>query len=134
TDSHSQTSPSSRRRPSAVVVTIGFVVALYLAWTGAWILLALLEGRIGWPASSDDRTLYWILLKVLLWILPGILIFRYTGVRIGEAFRGNGARSALLWGAGAGLLIGFEVVVRKWIGHQPYRLTFNWSLVNVVLI
>lgn len=126
--------PSSRPETRIVVVTLGFVAALCLAWTGAWLLVAVLEERFGWPASNDARTLYWTVLRALLWVLPGTWLFRYSGIRVGEALRGNGVRSVLLWGVGAGALIGAEVVIRKWLGGQPYSLTFSWSLVSVVVV
>lgn len=123
------------RKPSNVVaVTLGFVAALYLAWTGAWLLLPLLESGIGWPATSDGRTLYWTVMKALLWVAPAVLVFRYAGINVGKATRGDGIRPALVWGVGAGLLIGLEAVVRKWLGNEPFSLTLDWAFLNVVLI
>lgn len=125
---------SSRRETRVVIATFGFVVVLYLAWAGAWMLVTMLGEYVGWPTTNDARTFYWIALKVILWILPAILIFRYSCIEIGEAIRGDGIRSILLWGVGAGVLIGVELVIRKWLGQQSYSFSFSWTMVNVVLI
>lgn len=123
----------ARPKSNVVAVTLGFVAALYVAWTGAWLLLPLLEGGLGWPATSTERTLYWTIMKAVLWIVPSILVSRHTGISVGKAMRGDGVRSALIWGVGAGLLIGAEAIIRKWLGNQPYSLTLDWTFVNVVL-
>jgi len=115
-------------------MTLGFVCALYLAWTGAWILMAKLQTHFGWPSTSDAQTLYWVAMKLVLWIVPAIFVLRSLGMRVGDAMRGNGIASALLWGVGVGVLIGAEAVVRKWLGHQPYSFALSWPMVNVVLV
>lgn len=117
-----------------VGVTLAFVFALYVAWTGAWLLLLVLEDHVGWPATSGARSLYWTVLKGLLWVVPAILLFRYSGMSVNAAFRGKGIRSTFLWGVGAGLLIGTEVILRKWITHEPYSLVLSWPLVSTVVI
>lgn len=134
TAENASTSVTARPKSNVAAVTFGFVAALYLAWTGAWLLLPILENGIGWPATSNDRTLYWTIMKALLWIVPGIFVFRHAGIKIGAAMRGDGVRAALLWGVGAGLLIGLEAVTRKLLGNQPFSIAFDWTFVNVVLI
>lgn len=128
-------SSSPARSPSRVAaVTLGFIAVLYLAWTGAWLLLPVVESRLGWPSTADERTLYWITMRVLLWIVPSLFVFRYAGIRVGDAMRGDGARPAIVWGGGAGLLIGAEAVLRKWLLAQPYSLSPSWTLLSVVVI
>lgn len=133
TDGNSSKLGSVRSDSKVVVVTLGFVFALYIAWTGAWMAMPLLEEHVGWPATSDARSLYWTVLKGLFWVLPAILVFRYSRMSVNDAFRGRGIRSILLWGVGVGALIGAEVVIRKWISHQPYSLAFSWPLLNVIV-
>lgn len=134
TDHRTSNLPSGRPASRLVAVTLGFVFALYIVWTGAWIVLGLLEEHVGWPTTSEARSLYWTALKLLFWVLPSLLLFRYSGMSVRAAFRGKGLRPTLLWGVGAGLLIGAEVVVRKWIRSEPYSLVFDWPLVSVVVI
>jgi membrane protease YdiL (CAAX protease family) len=121
-------------KSGGATVALGYVATLYLAWIGAWLLLSLLSKQVGWPGTSDARVLYWTLMKVMLWIIPATYVLRYCGIRLREAFRGNGIRSILLWGVGAGVLIGAEVIIRHWVGQQPYTLTPGWPLVSTVLI
>jgi membrane protease YdiL (CAAX protease family) len=118
----------------SVTIALGYVVALYLAWIGAWLLSFLLSKKVGWPVSSDAKVLYWTLMKVILWIIPATYILRYSGIRLREAFTGKGLGSILLWGIGAGVLIGAEVIVRHWVGREPYTLTLSWPLISTVLI
>ena len=128
---YSQSGPA----PSGVVATvIGFVAALYLAWTGAWLILPMMETGWGWPTTADERTFYWTMMRVLLWIAPSWLVFRYTGFSVRKAMRGDGVGPALMWGVGAGFLIGVEAIVRKWLLSQPYSLPFSWTLVSVVFV
>lgn len=123
-----------KKASNVVAVTLGFVAALYLAWTGAWLLLPILESGLGWPVTSNGQFLYWTIMKALLWVAPAVLVFRYAGIPVGKAMRGDGIRPVLVWGLGAGLLISVEAVVRKLLGNQPFSLMLDWTLVNVVLI
>lgn len=126
--------PTTRPNTTVVLVTLGFVAALYLTWTGAWVLLEFFQARGGWLATGAGQAVYWTSLKVVLWILPAFYVMRYAGVDLVAAFKGNGIRPILLWGVGAGLLIGAEVIVRKWLGQQPYVVAFSWPFVNAVII
>lgn len=124
----------ARPKSNVVAVTFAYVAALYLTWTGAWLLLPLVEERLAWPVTSNERTAYWTIMRVFLWTVPGMFAFRHIGISLGKAMRGDGVRTTLIWGVGAGLLIGAEAVVRKWLGGQPFSLTFDWPFVSVVLI
>ena len=117
-----------------VGVTLGFVFALYIVWIGAWIAVGVLEEHVGGPVTSNAKSLYWFVLKGVFWVWPAVLVFRYSRMSVRAAFKGDGIRSALLWGVGAGAIIGAEVVLRKWVSHQPYSLEFSWPLVNTVVI
>ena len=48
--------------------------ALFAAWVVAWIVNLTLRSRIGWEPQAD--TFYWIVLKLIVWILPAVLAIR----------------------------------------------------------
>src|SRR5512145_830857 len=102
--------PSSSRIVTACLV---FVAALYVAWILAWLLANALMAHGEWLATSGGRTAYWTGMKLLLWVLPSVILIRYSGRSIRESVCGVSARSVLGWGVGAGLLIGVEVILRK---------------------
>jgi|GEM_PF-347271 len=119
---------------SVVIATLGFVAALYIAWTGAWLLLPLLEHGLGWPATSADRTLYWTIMRAMLWVAPAALVFGYAQINVGEAMRGDGICPAVVWGSGAGLLIGATAVVEKVFSGGSFSLTLDSTFLSVVFI
>ncbi|HHW08877.1 MAG TPA: CPBP family intramembrane metalloprotease [Firmicutes bacterium] len=116
------------------MATLGFVVVLYVTWIGAWLLIGLLEDLVGWPATADDRTFYWTVWRIILWMVPAALVMRYSGIGILEALKGKGLRSILSWGGGVGLLIGMEVCIRLWMGEPPDVPVLNWQLVSTVIM
>jgi membrane protease YdiL (CAAX protease family) len=78
--------------------------ALFAAWVAAWIVNLTLRSRIGWDAQTD--TIYWIALKLIVWILPVVLAIRLIEREPVARFMdlrdpGNG----LLWGFGVGAVL-----------------------------
>ena len=58
--------------------TIFFVLALYAAWAGAWFLERFLEKSAGLPAAGFVHTAYWLIMKLLLWVVPALGIIRLS--------------------------------------------------------
>ena len=51
-----------------------YPLALFAAWVAAWVVNLSLRSRIGWEIQAD--TIYWISLKLIVWILPAVLAIR----------------------------------------------------------
>ena len=52
---------------------------LMLSWIGAWTLNGWLRARYGW--STDADTIYWIGMKLLVWVLPVLIAVRMLARR-----------------------------------------------------
>jgi membrane protease YdiL (CAAX protease family) len=78
--------------------------ALFATWVVAWIVNLTLRPRLGWELQAD--TIYWIVLKLVIWILPVVLAIRLIEQAPVAAFlelraAGRGVR----WGCGVGAML-----------------------------
>ena len=48
--------------------------ALLTAWVAAWLCNLALRADVGWGSSAD--TIYWILLKLAVWVAPALVLIR----------------------------------------------------------
>lgn len=128
---HRDTSSSSR----IVFWTFGFVVALYGAWIGAWILEEALVHQHSWLTTDAGQFAYWTFMKLALWVAPALTLIRLSGQRIRDVIAFGRWRSALLWGGGVGLLLGASALLPVLLRHQPLVIApLSWVLVNVVIV
>ncbi|HOC70917.1 MAG TPA: type II CAAX endopeptidase family protein [Candidatus Hydrogenedentes bacterium] len=112
-----------------------FVFALYFAWTGAWLLERYLETKAGFPVTSGGRFLYWLVMKVFLWILPSIMLLRASGFSVRGVMGCDRVRSILVWGGGTGLLLGTITLTVKWAGGHPlFASPLGWPLFSAVAV
>ena len=78
-----------------------YSLALFAAWVDAWIVNLALRSRIGWGTPAD--TIYWIALKLIVWILPAIVAIRVLErAPVAEFMDLRNPRRGLLWGCGVG--------------------------------
>jgi len=115
--------------------TIAYPPLLFGAWIVAWIINVALRERFQWDANTD--TIYWIAMKVIVWVLPALLairiIERASLVEFLELFH---VRRGLLWGG----LVGLAVVAVNFLGKTlpagtpVHVLTFNLVLLNAVVV
>jgi uncharacterized protein len=123
---------SSRR-----LYIIAFPPLLFGAWIVAWIVNLALRDRFHWDAQAD--TIYWIAMKILIWVLPPLaiihLVERTSVVKFLEVDAAHAARG-VRWG----LLVGLALVVITFAGktlpaHTAARLlTFDLVLLNAVVV
>lgn len=127
-----------RRMPPSsskiVGVCLAAVATLYLSWTVAWLLAGALMEHSDWLTTDGGRTGYWTLMKALLWVLPSVLLIRYSGRTVRQTVSTGSIRTTLAWGVGVGLLIGLEVLVRKYLAHQALSVSPSWGLLNATMI
>jgi membrane protease YdiL (CAAX protease family) len=75
--------------------------ALFAAWVAAWMINLTLRPRLGWEVEAD--TIYWIVLKLVVWIAPALLaIQRLERVPVDEFLDLHNAKRGLIWGLGTG--------------------------------
>ena len=122
--------PSTRRRYIAA-----YPVALFTAWIVAWIANLTLRSRFGWDTQAD--TIYWIILKALVWVLPAVLaIRRFERLPLAAFLELHSPARGLLWGLGAGAAL----VAATWLGQtfpsgaMLRRPPLDAALVNAVIV
>ena len=101
-------SGSARHRRYVAV----YPVALFVAWVTAWIVNLALRSRTGWDTHTD--TVYWISMKVIVWILPAVLAIRLLECApVGEFMELRRPRLGLLWGLGVGVLLWPSTILER---------------------
>ena len=127
-----------RKRPSPsalAYLTLCYVATLYLAWYGAWLVERGLEPRLPWLTSSGGQFAYWTLMKLLLWVMPALVLIRISGKNIREVIGIRRWRSIMVWGGGAGLLIGASDILQRYFTGLPLlKVELSWALLNVVVV
>jgi uncharacterized protein len=108
---------------------------LMLSWIGAWTLNGWLRARYGWSANVD--TIYWIGMKLLIWVLPVLITVRKLAPSGAAAFLGwRHAKRGLAWGcAVGGLLVALTFLGRTLPEGTAFRLpTVSLVLVNAAIV
>lgn len=107
-----------------------YPVALFVAWVTAWIVNLALRSRTGWDTHTD--TVYWISMKVIVWILPAVLAIRLLErAPVGEFMELRRPRPGLLWGLGVGVLL----VAVNYLGKTlPSHTTLHTPQLSLVFV
>ena len=53
-----------------------YPAALWFAWVGAWLIHGQLRARFHWTLAAD--TCFWILMKLVIWVLPALIIIHFV--------------------------------------------------------
>jgi len=115
--------------------TFYFVLFLYAAWIGAWLLEKALETRISWIVSGGGQFGYWTFMTLLLWLLPAIVMIHRLGLRVRDLVAFSRWRSAFLWGITAGFILAAISVINNAYNHVPLiSMTINWSFATSVIV
>jgi uncharacterized protein len=127
---------TKRRSPSWIAASaLVFACILYVAWIGAWLVERSLESHVGWMNTSGGQSAYWLIMKVLLWILPAVVVIRLSGRWLTDVMGFERVRSIIIWGGGVGLILGAITLLTKTLGHQPLFISqLGWPLFSGVLV
>jgi len=129
------TGSGPRPFPRAAGQAAAFACILPVVWTGAWLLERFLEGNTDWMEESGARSLYWLVMKLLLWIAPSLVLIRLSGRSAGGVMGFSRVRGILLWGGGVGLALGVTALAVKWAGHRPlFSSAPGWPLLSGVVV
>jgi membrane protease YdiL (CAAX protease family) len=124
--------PSSSQIANRAIL---FVFFLYIAWIGAWLLEQTLAHYVEYLSTDQGQFVYFLTMKLLLWVVPSILIIRYSGHRFIDVMGRHRLRSMVLWGGGVGLALGAITIGIKALGNQPiFAFGTALSLISGVLV
>jgi len=126
----------AENKSSGIVArTLVFVAALYIAWVAAWLLERHLEQHVGWLSTSGERFAYWTAMKLLLWVILAVVLVRRSGRRVRDVIAIDRLRAALVWGGGAGLIIGATGILQRFFNDEPLvSISPSWALLSVLLV
>jgi membrane protease YdiL (CAAX protease family) len=124
------TAPVSHRAYISV-----YPFALFIAWVVAWNCNLALRGRIGWGPDAD--TVYWIVMKLAIWVVPVLLWIRLAeGAPLAAFLEMRNVAAGLRWGLG----VGAAIVVVNYVGKTlpsgaGLRLPpFDLAVVNAAVV
>jgi uncharacterized protein len=116
------------------IAFISFAFIL-IVWIAVWILKAELDSRTKIFSTEAASFLYWIVAKLLVWILPSVYIIRQTGRTLRGLFRTASWRKTFTWSFSIGGLLVLLHIVWHWIQHTPLLLSeLSFSLINVAIV
>lgn len=113
----------------------GYPATLFLAWCGAWLLNDQLRRQFNWTVGVD--TAFWILMKIVVWVLPVVLVVRFVerdSVFAFLCFRNLG--KGLLWGCATGktLVAVTALTVTLPSGGEIHPPSFSLVFINAVIV
>jgi len=119
---------------AAAVLAFAFILVLHLAWVGAWLLEQYLEAHASLLGTSGGRFGYWLVMKLLLWVLPACVMIHLSGFTVRGVFRLK-RRTSLAWGVGVGISLGIIALLAKTASGQPvFSSSIGWPLFSGVIV
>lgn len=115
-------------------IALAYVLALYAAWSGAWLLSRWLENQAILPGLPFDRFVYWLVMRILLWVIPSVALIRSSGRSVREVLGAGRIKQILLWGGVIGLVWGGKTPIYNMLTNHPvHPIVWDWSFVTAVL-
>ena len=114
---------------------IAYPPLLCASWIVAWILNGALRHRFHWDAGTD--TIYWIAMKVIVWVLPALLAIRVMErASLVQFLELSHAGRGVLWGGVVGLALAAVTLLGKTLpaGTPPHVPSFSVVLLNAVVV
>jgi len=115
-------------------IALAYVFTLYVTWSGAWLFSLWLEEKAILPGQPFDRFAYWLVMRILLWVLPSIALIRRSGRSMREVLGLGRIKAILLWGGILGLVWGGKTPLLNWLTLKPlHPIVWDWSFVTAVI-
>ena len=128
------TTASSTQEKNILGIALAYMLALLIAWSGAWLLADWLQSQTTWLSQPLPMFLYWLILRVVLWVLPSLHIIRLSGQSVREVLGFHRVRAILLWGGIIGLIWGGKTPVFMLLSGQPLQpFVLDLTFVTAVL-
>jgi membrane protease YdiL (CAAX protease family) len=114
---------------------IGYPPLLFASWIVAWIINVALRERFHWDVQTD--TIYWITMKVIVWVVPALLAIRVEEREsLVQFLELTHVGRGVLWGS----LIGLALVAVTFLGKalpagtQAHVPSVSLVLLNAVVV
>lgn len=122
------------RNQNMAGIALAYVFALFAAWSGAWLLSRWLEKQAILPGLSFDRFLYWLVMRILLWVIPSAAIIKRSGRSMREVLYASRVKEIFLWGGVIGLIWGGKAPLFNILAGKPlHTIVLDWPFVTAVL-
>lgn len=115
--------------------TLFAFAAVMILWSIAWLIKYQLDRQSMWLANGPGTSLFWLLAKVIVWILPTWWLIRLSGRSLRDVVNARSWRSWVSWGTCIGLLISLSAVIPKWLQEKailPHSLSDTTLSVLVI--
>ena len=123
-----------REEKSTFTIALLYMLALLITWSGAWLFAIWLREQNSWFGQPFGAFLYWLAMRMLLWVLPSLHIIRLSGRSVREVLGFNRVKAILLWGGITGLIWGGKTPLFALLGGQPVGpIVWDWSFVTAVV-
>lgn len=96
---------------------IVLITIIYALWITAWLIEQRLEAGLI-IVTESSKFFYWLFMKILIWIVPGIYLIRISKSKI-VLLPSKNLKQNLILGIGAGLILGLFALTVKFLRHQP---------------
>ena len=114
---------------------IAYPLLLWASWIVAWTIDIAARGRFNWDARID--TIYWIAMKVIVWVLPVLLVIRVLErASIVQFLELRHALRGVLWGGAVGSVLIVVTFVGKTLpqGTALHVPSLTLALLNAVVV
>jgi uncharacterized protein len=116
-------------------LTVIYVFALYVVWIGVWLIERKIENRFDFLDSAMSKSIFWLMMKLLLWILPSVILIHLSGRTLREVMNLKHIETVILWGGGVGIALGILTLITRFIGMQPlFSVDISWALFSAVIV
>ena len=125
---------SSTPERNVVRIAFAYFAVLFAAWSGSWLLFMWLMEQNALLDRPLFRFLYWLVMRVLLWVLPSLFIIRCSGKTVREVLGFDRIRAILLWGGIIGLVWGAKTPLFMILaGQRLHPIMLDWSFAAAVI-
>lgn len=131
-DDGSRNNPASRINAAVAVI---FSIWLFFTWIAAWEVELFIEKSGYGLDTSSQRFLYWLCMKLLLWILPSMILLRKAHLILWGMDGSWQIKRVGVWGIVPGTLLGISAIMsRLFSGNNIFATPLGWTFLGGVVI